>query len=101
MPQRPTIERCTVDYKNDELPPIEHAKVTFLGDRCTLWQWDAQGGRHRQADSLSKITTSTERGSNVMTIQGTSSLFAQEIGVDATDAQVTVMVTPTPAVVPA
>lgn len=102
MPQRPTIERCAIDYKNDELPPINRGKVTFLGDRCCLWEWDPAKGGHRQVDTLTKIaTTSAERGSGRMAITGTSTLFSQEIGVNADDAQVTVTVTPTPSVVPA
>jgi hypothetical protein len=103
MPNRPTIERCSIDYANDDLPAITHGKVTFLGDRAVLWEWNAAKGKHDQIDSLSQITTSSPgRGDGGrVTITGTSTLFREHMGVDQADAQVTVVATPTPAVVPA
>lgn len=102
MAQKTTIERCSIDYKNDELPAVERGKVTFLGSRCVLWEWDVVKGGHRQVDSLTNTVVSEPvRGSRAFTITGTSKLLSEDVGVAGEDAVITVTITPTPSAVPA
>jgi len=98
MAQPLDIAPCSIDYAGDELPAIDHGRLSFLGARCGVWEWDAERGSYRKVDTLSNFSIEgPERGTGRVTVSGRSSLFAETVGVSDNDAVVKLTATPVPA----
>ena len=89
---------CSIDYAGDELPAIDHGRLSFFGARCGVWEWNAERGKYDKVDTLSNFSIEgPERGTGRVTVSGRSTLFAETVGVSDTDAVVKLTATPAPA----
>jgi hypothetical protein len=91
------IAPCSIDYPGDELPPIDHGRLSFFGARCGVWQWDADRGAYSKIDTLSNFSLEGPDRDGRVTVSGRSTLFAETVGVSDTDAVVKLTATPVPA----
>jgi hypothetical protein len=98
MVQPLDISPCSIDYPGDELPSIDHGRLSFFGARCGVWEWDVDRGAYSKIDTISNFTPEgPERGTGRVTVSGRSTLFAETVGVSDADAVVKLTATPVPA----
>ena len=88
-----TISHATIDYQKDALPHIAKGRVSILGGRAVLWEWNGAKRKFDQVDTITEAVVQ-DRSTN-LTITGTSKLLGEDTGFDSDASAITVTVTPT------
>lgn len=91
------LERCTIDYDGDVVPPIMQGAARSNGGDVLISEFDKVQRRMRQADRLTEATVSApDKRDNSVQVTGYSEYLIEMVGVPREEAQVTVKCTPVP-----